>query len=122
LEEFNKEFVYIPNYLPIIRDKDGNWTGALGALKNGTVDTLIDSFYITPERYDSFAFANPIQRHDFAALYAFESPGAVKLTSLTAHVHVSAYALIAVACFLCVALNQFVEFALPPPVTHASGT
>jgi hypothetical protein len=74
----------------------------------------VNAFYITPERYGSFAFTNPFDNTDISALY-FDTPpmNLIRFDSLTANIEWSVYALFGGVVFVLVLLYELVEYIRP---------
>jgi hypothetical protein len=106
------EFVYIPDYWPFV-DSRGEWAGALAAVRNGIVDTLYETLYVSPDRQSAFAFTNPIIQTEYAVVYAHEPPAMLHFENLSADIDYSVYLLIAVTSFTLILLNQLVEHIIP---------
>ena len=105
------------DFRPMRRRIDGSWSGGLGHLANGSVDTLALNFFITPERYESFAFSSPSGRADYSVLYAASIAHPLRFDSLLARIDLQVYAATAAVCTLLITLHQFAR----PTATNAVG-
>ena len=105
LDRYNIEFVPMNDFRPMHRRADGSWSGGLGHLANGTVDTLASNIFITQERYESFAFSSPFKNTDYVLLYASANP--LHFDSLFARIDLHVYLTTAIVCVLLIALYQF---------------
>lgn len=106
------EFVYMPDYWPFV-DGNGEWAGALAAVRDGIVDTLYELLYVTTARHNAFSFTNPIIQTEYATLYAHEPPVMLHFKNLSAGIDYSVYLLIVAISFTLILLNQLVEHIIP---------
>ena len=88
LVDVDVEFVYMPDYWPFV-DGNGEWAGALAAVRDGTVDTLYELLYVTTARHNAFSFTNPIIQTEYATLYAHEPPAMLHFENLSAGIDYS---------------------------------
>jgi hypothetical protein len=52
---------------------NGEWTGVTEWLRNGSVDTTMQTYYLTSVRFEAFAFTNVFDYSHIGALYAVQS-------------------------------------------------
>jgi hypothetical protein len=74
---------------------NGSWTGALGLLQSGVVDTLAIDSYVTYDRSDTFDYATPfILERCGALMKRQEKSVSINIDSITAGMHAFAYVIL----------------------------
>lgn len=71
LEGVYIQYTYLPDYNERVTTlTDGSsWFKAFDHIQNGTIDTLCEDMYITPQQYELLQFTYPVYSVTFGALY-----------------------------------------------------
>jgi hypothetical protein len=71
--------------------ENGTWTGPLGQIQSGHIDTFTVNAYITLERFDSFLFTTPYVIEKYAVLMKRPNKFFIDYDSLTVYIDASVY-------------------------------
>ncbi len=95
-------------FSPGLRLDNGTYTGALGELQGGKVDTWMMPAYLLLDRFDDFLFTSPYADSPYSALISRERHEMVfvRFDGLLADINLSVYALflLLLMCIWCIAI------------------